>query len=306
MTNITIDEPLVNQRLDQLLADRLEISRSQAKQAAQDGLVMVDDKPGKAHQRFKLGQTVSWDEAAIKAQSPTAPPPRPDIKLNIVHQDESLVVINKQSGLNMHPAKPTEDTTLANALLAQFPQIADVGESVWRPGIMQRLDKEASGLVVIALTAAAYDKLKDQFQNHTVHKEYLALVEGQPSQESGTIDFPIGRSSRGYRMAARPTAGEKDREAITHYEVLEHLPDRTLVKVRTETGRTHQIRVHFKALGCPLVGDELYGKTGPKPALRLFLHATKLGFRHPDDDRPVEFESPLPPELEQYLAGLRH
>ena len=160
---------------------------------------------------------------------------------------------------------------------------------------MQRLDKEASGLIVIGRNQKAYDKLKKQFQNHTILKEYDVLVEGEMVKDEGTINLPIGRAKGSGKMSAHTQAADKDRPAVTHYEVIDRPPKSTRLTVRTETGRTHQIRVHLRSLGHPLVGDPLYGKKDGLNAKRLCLHAKKLGFKHPKDNHWVEFES-TPPE----------
>src|SRR5690606_6742495 len=174
--------------------------------------------------------------------------PRHDITLYIAYEDEYIMVIRKPSVLLMHPAVRVETDSVAAAVIAIRPKVATVGESPERPGIMHRLDKDASGVVVIAKTQDAYEDLKRQFKDRTVRKEYLVLVHGKPPLEYGTVEFPIGRSSSGNKMAARPEPKEGDKPAITHYEVIDSYRTASLLRVKTETGRTHQIRVHFMAL----------------------------------------------------------
>jgi 23S rRNA pseudouridine1911/1915/1917 synthase len=305
---ITVPESNSGDRLDRFLAEALNISRNQIQKAIADSQVKVNGQVAKVSHRIQLD-----DEIEILSEiSPPGeiPPlvPRPDIELDIVYQDEDLAVISKPSGMLMHPALAKDDNTLAHALITKFPGIIAVGESPLRPGIMQRLDRDASGLVVVALNEKSYQNLKQQFQKHEILKEYDALVQGKITKDEGTIDLPIGRAADGGKMSAHTHPQEGDRSAVTHFHVDERPGKTTRLTVRTETGRTHQIRVHFKAIGHPLVGDYLYGKKGSPnqvQADRLFLHAKKLGFHHPADGRWVEFTAPLPQELEEILDRLR-
>jgi 23S rRNA pseudouridine1911/1915/1917 synthase len=238
--------------------------------------------------------------------------------VKVVYEDDHIVVVDKPSGMIVHPAVPGENDSLANALMAQYPEIAKVGDDPQRPGIVHRLDREASGLLVVARTKAAFDALKSQFQQHVVHKEYVVLVDGAPPEDAGTVDLAIGRKASGGKMAARPMLPprmgaiesepqEDDRKAVTHYRIEEKFAKTTLLAVRTETGRTHQIRVHFNAIGCPVAGDALYGikRQGRFPSPRLFLHARGLAFTHPITDAELSFTAPMPPELEAIIKRLR-
>ncbi|MEY4744110.1 MAG: hypothetical protein RL272_55 [Candidatus Parcubacteria bacterium] len=295
------------ERLDAWLAKRLPgVSRSRIQKWIKAGEVLRNGSADTPHVILEEGDKIAVDAPdAPSAGEPLAP--RHDIALDVVHEDEHVAVVNKPAGLIVHPAVPGETETLANALVARYPEIAAVGDSPERPGIVHRLDKEASGLLVVARTAVAFANLKAQFQAHVVKKEYAVLIDGAAPEDSGTIRLAIGRSSSGGKMAARPDAGEDDKDAITHYRVEERFPKATYLTVRTETGRTHQIRAHFHALGCPVVGDPLYGakKTGRLPSPRLFLHAKTLAFTHPVTDEQLSFSSPLPKELEDVLSGLR-
>lgn len=296
-------------RLDRLLADKLEkFSRTGLQRLIQDGRILVNGRKVTPHFAVSAGDRISLDIADAEPQHRTAAlKPRPDIALNIVHEDADVAVINKPSGLLVHPSVRGEEETLAAALIARHPEMAGVGESWERPGIMHRLDKDASGLLVVAKTKKAYGSLKRQFQKHAVKKEYAVLVHGRPPKDEGTITLAVGRASSGDKMAARaePLAG--DRSAVTHYRIDEFYAGASLLTVRTETGRTHQIRAHFKALGCPVAGDPLYRmKRGPAlPAGRLFLHCKTLAFTHPASRRKMEFTAPLPADLEKTLSSLR-
>ncbi|MFH2062687.1 MAG: RluA family pseudouridine synthase [bacterium] len=296
-------------RLDLFLTERLgSISRSAVQRAVREGLVALNGRPPKSpHEALRTDDKidVSTDLTDVD-RGPASPQPRPEIRLEVVYEDDDLLVVNKPTGLLVHPTVRNEQETLVGALLAHYPPIAGVGESAERPGIVHRLDKDASGLMVVAKTGAAYAALKRDFQAHDIEKEYAVLVTGSPPDDDGTIDRPIGRSTSERRMAARSQPLEGDRPAVTHYRVDEHLPEAALLSVRTETGRTHQIRAHFKSLGCPVAGDKLYGPRRPRiHADRLFLHAKRLAFRHPRDGRRMEFSAPLPPELERMLERLR-
>jgi len=312
-TSLTVDAESAGKRLDAWLAAQLpDQSRSRLQKHIKAGAITVNGKTVTPHLALSEGDVIAVD-------APDAPPadapltPRPDIKLDILHEDADVVVVNKPSGLIVHPAVPGENGTLVNALLARYPEMATVGDDPNRAGIVHRLDREASGLLAVARTQRAFDALKAQFQNHTVHKEYAVLVDGTVAQDADTIRMAIGRSSTGKRMAARPgnrkspeLSGD-DRPAVTHYHVEERFPRNTFLTVRTETGRTHQIRAHFHALGWPVVGDDLYGDKAALRlrASRLFLHCKALSFTHPVTGETMAFQAPLPPELETMLAQLR-
>jgi 23S rRNA pseudouridine1911/1915/1917 synthase len=212
------------------------------------------------------------------------------MELEIVHTDDAFVVVDKPAGLVVHPAPSHKGETLVDLLQG----VAGGGEA-GRPGIVHRLDKDTSGLMVVARGEQAHRALAEQIRSREARREYLALVEGHLDSRTGTIDAPIGRDRRRRtRMAVR---GSGSRQARTHFEVLEALPADTLLTARLETGRTHQIRAHFDAIGHPVAGDPQYGSVGRHGLSRQFLHSTRLAFRHPVTNEPLEFDSPLPADL---------
>jgi len=231
-----------------------------------------------------------------------------DIK--IVKETKDYLVIDKPAGLLVHGAKHITEETLVDWLLAKYPKIKEVGESLERPGIVHRLDKDVSGLMVIAKNQTTYEHLKSQFQDRTMTKEYTALVYGKILSDEGDIDFPIKRSHQGFKMAAVPknfaSDGETVRQALTHYQIIEKKINYTLLAVRIKTGRTHQIRVHLAALGHPIVGDNLYGTKTTKiknkkiDLGRLFLVSSHLEFTDPDG-KVVDSRVDLPLELSNFL-----
>ncbi len=305
---IRIEETESGSRLDLLLASRLKgSSRSQIQKAIKDGRILLNGNTITPHIAVRPGDVITLETPAAEGKKASELTPRPDIELEIVHEDADVAVVNKPSGLLVHPSVRHENDTLANALIARYPEIAGVGESWERPGIMHRLDKDASGLLVVARNEKAYASLKRQFQRHTIKKVYQVLVHGRPPKDAGTIDLAIGRAGGGTHMAARPRPQAGDKSAVTHYSVDAVYAGAALLTVWTETGRTHQIRAHFKALGCPVAGDLLYKvKRVPfLPAPRLFLHAKTLGFTHPATRKKMEFQAPLPPDLRETLAKLK-
>lgn len=302
-----IDEADAGARLDVFLAKRHpEHSRSRIQKWIKAGAALLNGKPAKPHAALEAGDTVVLDAETAPETEGKGLLPRPDVAFAVVHEDDDVIVIDKPAGLLVHPAVGETDT-LANGLLARRPEIANVGDDPQRPGIVHRLDRDASGLMVVARSPRAFESLKRQFQEHTVLKEYAVLVEGAPPKDADTIMLAIGRKSGSGRMAARPVAGEDDRDAVTHYRLEERLAKTSLLTVRTETGRTHQIRAHMHAIGCPVVGDPLYGvkRPGRTPSPRLFLHAWRLEFDHPGTGKRMRHDSPLPGELETVLALAR-
>lgn len=307
MQTISITTAHDGARLDVALAAMLGASRSAVQHAIREGGAKLNGKTASAHAPVKAGDIVELLTDVRLPESARAVTGSPDLPLSILYDDDDIVVVDKPAGLLVHPTLRNETDTLASALLARYPGMRAVGDSPLRPGIVHRLDKDASGTLVAAKTQPAYASLKRQFQEHAIKKEYMVLVHGSPPKDEGTVSLAIGRATRGGKMAARHRAMAGDRPAVTHYRVIEHLPAAAVVSVRTETGRTHQIRAHFKALGCAVVGDPLYAPQKKKrlPAPRLFLHAMRLGFAHPRTGKWMEFESPLPPELLTFLTILR-
>lgn len=289
-------------RLDIALAEVLEISRSQAQRAIKDGKVLVDGIAPTPHTPVSQTNVVTFDPSVT---APLTAPTGELPELNVIYEDDDLVVLNKPAGVLVHPSPGHNEHTLADALLARYPAMATVGDISSRAGLVHRLDREASGVLIAAKTKEAFVHLKQQFIDRLTKKMYTVLVLGKVKDETGTINFPIARSATHGRMAARPQSQE-GREAITHFDRVEEFPQSTLLDVTIETGRTHQIRAHFFAIQHPVVGDTLYTQKGLKQMDldRLFLHARELTITIPSGETKT-FVAPLAPELEQFLVDLR-
>ena len=294
-------------RLDAFLASQIAgWSRVRLQRLIEAEDVLVNGKPSKPS--YKLREQ---DEIEVELVAPPTETFTPEnIPVDIVYEDTTLIVVNKPAGLVVHPAASTASGTLANALAYHFQQLPDAGTGV-RPGIVHRLDRDTSGLLVVAKTEAALEDLSDQFRDRTVFKSYVALVHGRLPASSGRIDQPIARDPTNRTRMAVVRGG---RSALTLYRVKRSFERFTLLDVELKTGRTHQIRVHLAWLKHPVAGDETYGagrdNTIQDPRLRArirnlgrhFLHAEKLGFIHPETREPVKFESPLPAELADLLC----
>jgi 23S rRNA pseudouridine1911/1915/1917 synthase len=292
-------------RLDVYLTKHLNLSRSQIQKLIKAGSVTLNGNPVTPHTAIESESIVFYPETEIKlsTEKSGAIP-----ILDVVYEDQDVMVINKPAGLIVHQATPYDtNPTVGDAVLELKPEIAHVGDDPTRPGIVHRLDKDVSGLMVIAKTQPAFEHLKKQFQSRTIHKEYLALVYGELPKDHDFIDLKIIRSKSRGRMVARPDSQE-GKEALTEYHVIERLKTTTYVRVRIHTGRTHQIRVHFFALGHSIVGDQLYKlkkmKWRPIDIDRIFLHATRLTFQLPNKEEKT-FTSPLPDKLENILIHAR-
>ncbi|MBI5466442.1 MAG: RluA family pseudouridine synthase [Candidatus Kerfeldbacteria bacterium] len=306
---ITVPQLAEPTRLDKFLVRELGLhwSRTAIQQAIKKGRIKVDEKKVMVHHFLKKSEIITVPELANNEIPPAKISPNPSILFKVVAETPDFIVVDKPTGLVVHPAQGLHESTLADGLVAYYPDLANVGEDPLRPGIVHRLDREASGLMVVARTPAMFSYLKKEFQEHKVHKQYQALVVGQVSQPSGTINFPLARSkSKSGKTAARPQEAEDTKSAITHYDVLKRFQQTTLLNVTIATGRTHQIRAHLQALGYPLVGDKLYShkkinfKGTPG---RLFLHATQLSFTDKEGIKHT-FTSPLPTELQNFLNTL--
>ncbi len=285
-------------RVDQVVAERIPaLSRSRVQRLIAAGLVTVNGRPVRPGDRLRPGERL---EVVIPLPEPAELRPQ-EIPLSIVYEDADVVVLDKPAGLVVHPAPGHPHSTLVNALLARYPDLA-VGGAL-RPGIVHRLDRFTSGLIVVARNDAAHQALVAQQKERTMLKAYLALVDGHMPEREGVIDAPIGRHPRRRRRMAVVSGG---RPARTAYRVLEELGPYTLLEARLETGRTHQIRVHLAHSGHPVLGDDVYGRRGGILGLgRQFLHAYRLGFRLPGSGVYREFRSPLPEDLASVLEGLR-
>lgn len=297
---LEVDPVHAGERLDRYVANCIsDLSRSYARQLIDAGLVRLNAQAAKPSQAVQPGDIVSVQR----------PPPQPTdlvaeaIPLTVVYEDADIAVIDKPAGLVVHPAPGHASGTLVNALLARYPQIQLNGHT--RPGIVHRLDQDTSGLMVVALNERAMQYLTEQQRERSMLKAYLAVVEGRLKEWAGTIDAPVARHPVDRKRQAVVAGG---RPARTHYQVSEQLGDYTLVEARLETGRTHQIRVHFAHIGRPVLGDPLYGPRKPRATFglqRQFLHACRLGLRLPADQSWREFTAPLPADLATVLDKLR-
>ena len=285
------------ERVDAFLAHRTaELSRSRLKGLIDEGRVTVDGQPARQSPRLRAGQKVS---VTLPEPATTTLVPRP-IPFDIVYEDPDLLVVDKPAGLTVMPAPGHLDDTLANALLARYPDLEGIGGTL-RAGIVHRLDKDTSGLMLVARNDEVLAALQGQFKQHRITKVYRALVRGEVARPEAIIEAPIGRHPRDRKRMAVVDSG---RDARTAYSVVARYEGYTLVEVRPVTGRTHQVRVHMASIGHPLAGDATYGR--PHPTLRRhFLHAQTLGFEHPSSGKHVEFKSDLPPELRDFLDSLR-
>ena len=289
------------QRLDKFLVECLpEFSRSRLQALIQDGRVTVDGKTaGKAGLMVEVGQQV---QVVVPPPEPTDLIPE-EIPLDVICEDDQLLVINKPAGMVVHPAPGHSSGTLVHAVLSHDPDMEGIGGEQ-RPGVVHRLDKDTSGVLLLAKNDAMHRWLQAQFKARKLTKEYLALVDGQPPTPTGRIEAAIGRDpSHRKRMAIVPD--HKGRDAVTEYSTVETFPQHTLLRVRILTGRTHQIRLHLAFLGCPVAGDLIYGhRHSSIPLKRFFLHAARLTINLPGKPDPVTFEAPLPSELEEVLKQL--
>ncbi|MDD6419887.1 MAG: RluA family pseudouridine synthase [Lactobacillus delbrueckii] len=286
------------QRLDKYLAEEMaDLSRSRIKELVQAGEVLVNGKKSKVSYKVQKGDLIQvtvlpLEPLALKAEN---------IPLDIVYEDEDVIVVNKPQGMVVHPAAGHPSHTLVNALLYHTRDLADSPEG-FRPGIVHRIDKDTSGLLMVAKNAAARESLEKQLAAKSNKRQYLAIVHGNFAEEEGTIDAPIGRNPKDRKQMA---VVEKGKSAVTHFKVLEQYQGYSLVECQLETGRTHQIRVHMAYIGHPLAGDPLYGPRKTLPGHGQFLHAKTLGFEQPSTGEWLEF-SVQPPEIfQQTVADLR-
>lgn len=286
------------QRLDKYLAEEMaDLSRSRIKELVQAGEVLVNGKKSKVSYKVQKGDLIQvtvlpLEPLALEAEN---------IPLDIVYEDEDVIVVNKPQGMVVHPAAGHPSHTLVNALLYHTRDLADSPEG-FRPGIVHRIDKDTSGLLMVAKNAAARESLEKQLAAKSNKRQYLAIVHGNFAEEEGTIDAPIGRNPKDRKQMA---VVEKGKSAVTHFRVLEQYQGYSLVECQLETGRTHQIRVHMAYIGHPLAGDPLYGPRKTLPGHGQFLHAKTLGFEQPSTGEWLEF-SVQPPEIfQQTVADLR-
>lgn len=276
-------------RLDQFLAGPLG-SRARAQRLIDEGRVSVDGRLRRKRHEVRPGELIDVDETDA---SPTVPV---DVPFGIAYQDDHLIVVDKPAGLVVHPARGHRSGTLSQALAGR----AAGGDEPWRSGIVHRLDRDTSGLLVVAKSDEAHRALKALLAARRLRREYLALVDGTPTARSGTIEAPIGRDRRDRTLMS--IESDQPREARTHFEIVEILPSATLLRIVLDTGRTHQIRVHLSAIGHPVCGDRQYGVRDAHGLSRQFLHAARLAFPHPMTGEPVDVSSPLPGDLARALS----
>jgi 23S rRNA pseudouridine1911/1915/1917 synthase len=287
LQTIRIEVPVAasGTRLDQFLAGPLG-SRARAQRLIDEGRVRVDGHMRRKSHEVQAGQLIGVEDSGEPADAPAV-----DVPFGIAYEDDYLIVVDKPAGVVVHPARGHRSGTLSQALAGR----AAGGDEPWRAGIVHRLDRETSGLLVVAKRDDVHRALKALLAARTLKREYLALVAGTPSARSGTIEAPIGRDRRNRTLMSIDS--DEPREARTHFEIVEALPAATLLRVTLDTGRTHQIRVHLQSIGHPVYGDRQYGISDAFGLRRQCLHAARLGFPHPVTGEAVEVSSPLPDDL---------
>ena len=290
------------QRLDKYLSEQKnhDFSRSYLRKCIQEGCVSVNGEKGKASLKVKAGDRIDFDIPEQKG-----PEVLPEaIPLDIVYEDDDLLVVNKERGMVVHPAAGHYSGTLVNAVLAHAGSSLSSINGVNRPGIVHRIDKDTTGLLLICKNDLSHQSLAKQLEEHSITRRYHALVFGKIKEEDGIISAPIGRDEKDRKKQA--ISYKHGKEALTHYKVLERFSDSTLVECRLETGRTHQIRVHMKSIGHPLLGDPVYGLKNRKDGISgQALHAMILGFQHPRTGEYMEFSAPYPADFQALLEKLR-
>jgi len=297
---LNIKEDGVGIRLDRFLTTQLSgCSRATIQQLIEKGEVLVNGHISKSGYVLRSGDQVQIYSLDIHSKASDFLPRL--LPLDLIFEDKDLIVVNKAAGMVVHPSPGHQDDTLVNALVARYPDILRE-DSDSRPGIVHRLDKDTSGLLIVARNAGTHSALADQMKRHEIVKRYVALVEGIVALDQGSIDAPIGRDTRHRQQMAITAVGS--REAITHFRVLERFGRHTLLQLELETGRTHQIRVHLKAIGHPIVGDPIYGSGKVSRGLKLerqFLHAYQIKFIHPTTGHAIQLEAPIPDDLQSIL-----
>ena len=285
----------VNERIDKYLASITNLSRETITKMIDSEYILVNGKKVKASYKPVLGDKIEIKEGFVKDTKIDAK----KLDLDIVYEDEYLMVINKPSGLVVHPGSGNKDNTLVNGLMYYTKNLSDIGDSD-RPGIVHRLDKDTSGLMLVAKENKTHEILAEEFKKHNIHREYIALVDGVIEVSRGTIDAPIKRSKENYQKMTVASGGKK---AITNFEVIKRYKNNTLIRLVLETGRTHQIRVHMAYIGYPIHNDPVYNKK-VSTSFGQFLHSEYLKFIHPITKKELEFRCPLPDEFKDYLNTL--
>lgn len=295
---LLINEEQANIRIDKFLLNYLDKSRSEIQKMISNGFILINDLPTKASYNLRIGDEIVVNEAPIVE----AKIEKLDYKLDIVYEDDDLLVVNKPSGMVTHPAAGHHDDTLVNALMNYCGNLSTInGEN--RPGIVHRIDKDTSGLLVVCKNDYAHQKISEQLKNKETYRVYYCICYGNFNHQLGKIDAPIERSKLNrLKMAVSPDG----KEAITHFKVLESFNGYSLLEVKLETGRTHQIRVHLAYINHPVLNDPLYGPTSKTTPFGQYLHAKKLGFIHPRTNKEMVFECDLPTEFQQKIEELRN
>ena len=304
--NFIVDKENVSKRLDVYLSDVLkdkDITRSYIKNLIDEDKVLVNGAKVKSGYKIKLNDNIEVEIIERESENIVAE----EIPLEIVYEDEDIIIVNKAKGMVVHPANGNYNGTMVNSLMHSHKDNLSSINGVIRPGIVHRIDKDTSGILVVAKNDNAHKKLSEQFKVHSIKRKYVALVKGIVKEDTQTIDLPIGRSTRDRKKMA--VTDKNSRNAVTHIRVLKrfYASNVTLVEAELETGRTHQIRVHMTHLHHPLVGDEVYGKKDPKFKVEgQMLHAKYLGFIHPSTNEFIEFDSNLPKYFEDILVSLEN
>ncbi|MCM3495536.1 RluA family pseudouridine synthase [Paenibacillus lactis] len=295
-----VDAESAKTRIDKYITDGLaeDVSRSQVQLWIADGHVLVNDSPVKANYKVSQG-----DRIALTIPAPSVVEIVPeDIPLDIAYEDRDVIVVNKPRGMVVHPAPGHVSGTLVNALMHHCKDLSGINGEL-RPGIVHRIDKDTTGLIMAAKNDKAHASLAAQLKEHSVNRRYLALVHGNISHDQGTIDAPIGRDPQDRKMYT--VTDRNSKHAVTHFTVVERFGDYSLLELKLATGRTHQIRVHMKYIGHPLVGDPVYGKSKGIKLNGQALHAAVLGFVHPASGQYLEFSAPMPEDMEELLTILK-
>lgn len=285
----------VNLRIDKYLASITDYSRELISKMLNDGYILVNDNSVKGSYKVNVGDIITIKEGYVKEMS--VKPQK--MSLEIVYEDDYLMVINKPSGLVVHPGNGNYDNTLVNGLMYYTNNLSDIGED-FRPGIVHRLDKDTSGLMLVAKDNKTHELLADDFKNKRIHREYVALLDGVLPENSAIIDAPLARSSENYQKMTVKAGGKR---AVTHLEVIKKYKEYTLVRLVLETGRTHQIRVHMAYIGYPVHNDPVYNKR-KSDEFGQFLHSEYLKFIHPITKKELEFRANLPEEFQKFLDAL--
>nr|WP_259445725.1 RluA family pseudouridine synthase [Paenibacillus lautus] len=295
-----VDAESAKSRIDKYITESLgeDVSRSQVQLWITDGHVFVNEGPVKSNYKVSQG-----DRILLKIPEPSAVEIIPeDIPLEIAYEDADVIVVNKPRGMVVHPAPGHSSGTLVNALMFHCNDLSGINGEL-RPGIVHRIDKDTTGLIMAAKNDKAHASLAAQLKDHSVNRRYLALVHGNISHDQGTIDAPIGRDAQDRKLYT--VTDRNSKHAVTHFTVVERFGDYSLLELKLETGRTHQIRVHMKYIGHPLVGDPVYGKSKGIKLNGQALHAAILGFVHPSTGEYMEFSAPMPDDMEELLTILR-